>query len=47
MEGQLALIRMVQQFHLAAVPGRKAQPQLSGTLRPKGGVWVQLQQKTT
>lgn len=47
MEGQLALIRMVQQFHLAAVPGREAQPHLSGTLRPKGGVWVQLQRKTT
>lgn len=45
MEGQLALIRMVQQFRLAAVPGREAKPQLSGTLRPKGGVWVQLERK--
>lgn len=45
MEGQLALIRMVQQFQMTAVPGRKVKPQLSGTLRPKGGVWVQLQRK--
>lgn len=45
MEGQLALIRMVQQFRMTAVPGREVKPQLSGTLRPKGGVWVQLQRK--
>ena len=42
MEGQLILARLMQHYHMTAVPSRLAQPAISTTLRPKAGVWVQL-----
>lgn len=45
MEGQFALIRMLQRYEITAVPGKEAQPALSTTLRPKNGVWVKLKRR--
>jgi len=42
MEGQLALAMVMQRFKVTAVPGHITKPQLSSTLRPKGGVMVTL-----
>jgi cytochrome P450 len=42
MEAQLILAMLMQRYRMEAVPGRVAEPELSGTLRPKGGVWVTL-----
>ena len=42
MEGQLALAMVMQRFGVTAVPGHITTPQLSSTLRPKGGVMVNL-----
>jgi cytochrome P450 len=41
-EAQLILAMLLQHYRMEAVPGRVAEPELSGTLRPKGGVWVRL-----
>ena len=46
MEGQFALIRMMQRYVITAVSGKEAKPALSTTLRPKNGVWVQLKKRT-
>ena len=43
MEGQLILTRMLQRFQLHPIGAEPAQPQLSTTLRPKGGVHLRLQ----
>ncbi len=42
MEGQLALAMVIQRFNVSAIPGRVVKPQLTSTLRPKGGVPVKL-----
>ena len=42
MEAQLILAMLLQHYRMEAIPGRVAEPELSGTLRPKGGVWVTL-----
>lgn len=42
MEGQLALAMVAQRFDVTAVPGHVTKPQLTSTLRPKGGVLVNL-----
>jgi cytochrome P450 len=42
MEGQLALAMVMQRFAITAVPGHVTKPQLTSTLRPKGGVMVNL-----
>jgi cytochrome P450 len=43
LEGQLILARMMQRYHVSAVPGRLAQPTISTTLRTKDGVWVRVE----
>ncbi len=43
MEGQLILTRLLQRFQLHPISSEPAQPQLSTTLRPKGGVHLRLQ----
>jgi hypothetical protein len=45
MQGQLILTRLLQNYDIAAVPGRTAVPYLSGTLRTKDGVWVSLRKR--
>lgn len=42
MEGQLALAMVMQRYQVSAVAGHIAQPQLTTTLRPKGGIMVKL-----
>ena len=42
MEGQLALAMVMQRFNVSAIPGNVVKPQLTSTLRPKGGVPVKL-----
>ena len=46
MEGQLALAMVMQRFVVTAVPGHITKPQLTSTLRPKGGVMVNLAKRT-
>ena len=38
MEAQLILAMLMQRYWVEAVPGRVAEPELYGALRPKGGV---------
>ena len=45
MEGQLALAMAVQRYRIAQSAEHPAQPQLSATLRPKGGVVVKLEKR--
>jgi len=42
MEGPLALAMVLQRYNVKAAPGYVTKPQLTSTLRPKGGVWVNL-----
>ena len=43
MEGQLILTRLLQQYRLHPATEQPPQPQLSSTLRPKGGIDIALQ----
>lgn len=45
MEGQLVLARVLQQYHVRALPGRSATPHAAMTLRPKDGIWVELRRR--
>lgn len=45
MEGQLALAMVAQRYKLTKTTENLAEPQLSTTLRPKGGVVVQLEKR--
>jgi len=45
MEGVLLLAIMAQGFQPRAAPGHPVEPQPSITLRPKGGVWMELKQR--
>lgn len=47
MEAQLILALLLQRYGIEEVPGRTAEPELSSTLRPKGGVWIALTQRET
>ncbi len=47
MEGQLALAMAVQRFRITQSAEHSAQPQLSATLRPKGGVTVSLEKRSS
>ena len=42
MEGQLILAKVLQRFRLTAVPGKETAVHAATTIRPKGGVWVNL-----
>ncbi len=42
MEGPMILAMLCQRYHIAAMPGRIIEPELSATLRPKNGVTVTL-----
>jgi cytochrome P450 len=46
MEGQLALAMVLQRFDVSLVSGHEVKPQLSSTLRPKGGVPVYLAKRS-
>jgi cytochrome P450 len=46
MEGQLALAMVMQRFVVTAVPGHISKPQLTTTLRPKGGVMVNVTKRS-
>ena len=45
MEGQLVLAEVMQRYRLKPVLGHTPRPQLSTTLRAKGGVWVRLERR--
>jgi cytochrome P450 len=45
MEGSLALAMVAQRFHITPTTARPAQPQLTATLRIKGGVPVRLSKR--
>jgi cytochrome P450 len=45
MESVLLLATIAQRFHFRAVPGHAIEPLPSITLRPKGGVWVELSKR--
>jgi cytochrome P450 len=47
MEAQLVLAMLLQRYHIATVPGQVATPQLSATLRPKGGLFVNIRLPST
>lgn len=42
MEAQLILAMLLQRYRVTAAPGHTTRPQLSATLKPKGGVFVNL-----
>lgn len=46
MEGQLALAMVAQRFAVQPVAPQEAEPELTGTLRPKGGVPVRLSKRS-
>jgi cytochrome P450 len=46
MEGQLALAMVAQRYKLSKTTENLAEPQLSTTLRPKGGVMVKLEKRS-
>lgn len=46
MEAVLVLATIAGKFQLASVPGRAVEPLPSITLRPKGGVWVELRKRS-
>lgn len=45
MEAQIILAMLVQRYTFTAVPGRVAEPSLSTTLAPRGGVWVKMERR--
>jgi hypothetical protein len=42
MEAPLILAMIAQRYEVTAAPGRVATPRMSGTLKPKGSVFVTL-----
>lgn len=46
MEAVLLLATIARKFQLAPVPGRAVEPLPTITLRPKGGVWVELRKRS-
>ncbi len=42
MEATLVLATIVQQYHLALVPGQRIEPEPLVTLRPHDGIWMEI-----